>query len=235
MAYHRPVGSPGSDAFIELMRNHERERARGLPESGDHGLIRELILGDRVWAGVERLENLARLARECSVPGAFVECGVAMGGCLAIMAAAAPDRTIWGFDSFAAMPELSAADEGDGEAFVGVCCAGPEGAASVTETFGLAGLPMDRIRIVEGWFEDTLVDAVPAIGDIAILRIDCDWHSATRLVLETLYDSVVSGGVVVIDDYGSFLGCRRAVDEFRSERTCGPLHHSDGAEAYWFV
>lgn len=225
----------GADVFIEVARRQQRELARQLSPSADHDLIRRLVLNDRVWASVDRLENLARLARECTVGGAFVECGVAMGGCLALMAGVAPDRTVWGFDSFAPMPELSPADRGDGAPFVGLNCSGDEGRAAVATTFAVAEVEMGRVRIVEGWFEQTLAPTKGEIGDIAILRIDCDWHDATRLVLDQLYDAVVPGGAVIIDDYGSFSGCRRAVDAFRAERDCGPLHHSDNAEAYWMV
>lgn len=49
---------------------------------------------------------------------------------------------------------------------------------------------------------------------IACLRLDTDWYESTRHELETFYPKVVSGGWVIIDDYGHWLGCRRAVDEF---------------------
>jgi Macrocin-O-methyltransferase (TylF) len=51
-----------------------------------------------------------------------------------------------------------------------------------------------------------------------------------------LHDSVVLGGVVIIDDYGSFAGCRKAVDEFRAGRDVGELQFTpETVEAYWFV
>ncbi|GJM38828.1 MAG: hypothetical protein DHS20C19_21950 [Acidimicrobiales bacterium] len=206
-----------------------------MSDSAEHRLIRRLILNDRVWASIERLENLARLARDCEVDGAFVECGVAMGGCLSIMAGMAPDRTVWGFDSFAPMPELTSADNGDGEAFVGLNCSGTEGAGAVATTFAAAQVDMTNVRVVEGWFDETLAAAKAEIGDIAILRIDCDWYDATKLVLDVCHDAVVPGGTVIIDDYGSFAGCRKAVDEFRNVHQCGELHNSDSAEAYWHV
>jgi hypothetical protein len=52
------------------------------------------------------------------------------------------------------------------------------------------------------------------IGPIALLRLDGDWYDSTRCCLEILYESVVSGGVVIIDDYGHWKGCKTAVDEF---------------------
>ena len=35
-------------------------------------------------------------------------------------------------------------------------------------------------------------------------------------IVKTLYDSVIDGGVI-IDDYGHFVGCKRAVDEFKTK------------------
>jgi O-methyltransferase len=51
-----------------------------------------------------------------------------------------------------------------------------------------------------------------------VLRLDGDFYDSTKICLETLYDQVVWGGIVIIDDYGVFPGCRRAVDEFIAAR-----------------
>ena len=42
----------------------------------------------------------------------------------------------------------------------------------------------------------------------------CDWYASTKVCLEYLFDKIVSGSVVVIDDYCTYEGCRSAVDEF---------------------
>jgi len=52
---------------------------------------------------------------------------------------------------------------------------------------------------------------------ICFLRLDTDWYESTKCELEKFYDSVVSGGVIMIDDYGHWQGCRKAVDEFLSD------------------
>ena len=48
--------------------------------------------------------------------------------------------------------------------------------------------------------------------------MDGDWFSSTMCVLENLYDAVVPGGRIQIDDYGFWEGCRKAVDEFTLRR-----------------
>jgi len=49
---------------------------------------------------------------------------------------------------------------------------------------------------------------------IAILRLDTDWYESTKYELEQMYDNVVSGGLIIFDDYYHWDGQRRAVDEY---------------------
>ena len=75
-----------------------------------------------------------------------------------------------------------------------------------------------NVIIVKGWFQDTLILNQIRIGPIALLRIDGDWYESTKVCLECLFDNVANGGYVIIDDYGFFPGCRKAVDEFLASR-----------------
>jgi hypothetical protein len=95
--------------------------------------------------------------------------------------------------------------------------------------------PPDRLHVVKGWFQESLAKNADAIGPIAVLRLDGDFYASTRVCLEELYDHVVPGGVVIIDDYGVFPGCRRATDEFFEERNlAAPLLYVDVAVRYFF-
>jgi len=53
---------------------------------------------------------------------------------------------------------------------------------------------------------------------IAILRLDTDWYESSKFELEMMYNNVVSGGLVIFDDYYHWDGQRRAVDEFFEKR-----------------
>jgi O-methyltransferase len=69
-----------------------------------------------------------------------------------------------------------------------------------------------RIHFIEGDVEKTLPDRAPS--EIAFLRLDTDWYESTRHELVHLYPRLVRGGVLIIDDYGHFLGARKATDEY---------------------
>lgn len=168
---------------------------------------------------------------EHGIEGDFVECGVYRGG-NGILAAdvfrrRAPGRQIWLFDTFAGMTEPTAADVN-----VHGMPARPKFEAhqkgdhnewqfasldAVRGNFERASLSQDRIRFVQGDVLETLKSS-PLPDKIAVLRLDTDWYESTRLELEILYPRLSRGGVLIIDDYGSWEGSRKAVDEYFAAR-----------------
>ena len=68
---------------------------------------------------------------------------------------------------------------------------------------------------MEGKVEDTIPAQAPE--QIALLRLDTDWYESTRHELDHLFPRVSPGGVVIIDDYGTWQGARRAVDEYLAQ------------------
>ena len=84
-----------------------------------------------------------------------------------------------------------------------------------------ASLP--RLRVVAGWFDQTLPP--PGLQALSFLRVDGDLHSSTLVALERLYPLLSPGGVVYIDDYGSFGGCAAAVEGFRREHNISAQLH----------
>lgn len=100
---------------------------------------------------------------------------------------------------------------------------------------GQIGYDPARVHYHAGWFQETLPLAVSKLDRLAILRLDADWYASTKICLETLYPLVVPGGVVIVDDYGAYDGCRQAVDEFLARTGVHPfLNHVDAECVYWF-
>jgi O-methyltransferase len=201
----------------------------------------------------ERMASLWQQVRyldRYSIQGQFVECGVWKGGAAGMMAlahlasVATPWRSLYLFDSFEGLPEPVGLKDGSAAVrYAGNRASGklrPIGqcVGTLDENRELLerriGYPEPLLRYHVGWFEETLPRVAPEIGEIALLRLDGDWYESTRICLEHLYSRVVKGGVVVIDDYGHWEGCRRAVDEFiaaLSEPVL--LNHIDYSARYW--
>lgn len=82
----------------------------------------------------------------------------------------------------------------------------------VKKNIALTSYPQEKIHFVKGDVADTLPKN--NLSKISLLRLDTDWYESTKMELETLYSKLVDGGVLIIDDYGSWEGARKAVDEF---------------------
>src|ERR1051326_8065925 len=63
---------------------------------------------------------------------------------------------------------------------------------AVQQGFHDVGVSTDRMHFIEGPVEETLEDDVP--DEIAILRLDVDWHGPTKVALEKLYPLLSPGG-----------------------------------------
>jgi hypothetical protein len=80
----------------------------------------------------------------------------------------------------------------------------------------LLDYPSENLHYIVGDVMETLKMYVPE--KIAILRLDTDWYESSKFELEMMYDSVVSRGLVIFDDYYHWDGQRRAVDDFFEKR-----------------
>ena len=66
----------------------------------------------------------------------------------------------------------------------------------------------NQIKKVEVCFQENIPKK------IALLRLDTDWYQSTKIELEVLWDRLEPGAPCIIDDYGHWNGCRKAVNEF---------------------
>ncbi len=76
----------------------------------------------------------------------------------------------------------------------------------------LTDYPMERVHFIKGKVEDVIPEKAPET--IALLRLDTDWYESTKHELEHLFPRLVPGGVIIIDDYGYWKGCKEATDEY---------------------
>ena len=85
----------------------------------------------------------------------------------------------------------------------------------VQEGFASVAYPPERVHLVKGAVEETVPASAP--GVISVLRLDTDWYASTRHELIHLYPLLSPGGVLILDDYGTWQGSREATDEFLAE------------------
>ena len=160
------------------------------------------------------------------IPGDFVECGVWRGGssmavAITLLRLGVHDRRLWLYDTFGRMPAPGTRDRD----YAGREVTGHEASmlgdvglslAEVQAAMRSTGYPEDHIGYVSGRVEETIPESAPSA--IALLRLDTDWYESTRHELEHLYPRLVSGGVLIVDDYGHYAGARQAVDEYFAGR-----------------
>lgn len=84
---------------------------------------------------------------------------------------------------------------------------------------------MENIQLIKGPVEKTLMEEKNLPKKISVLRLDTDWYKSTKVELEILFPRLVSGGVLIIDDYGHWQGAQKAVDEYFDKKEW--LHYVD--------
>ena len=87
------------------------------------------------------------------------------------------------------------------------------GFEEVKQNLSLSGLLPECIIMIKGKVEDTIPTQLPT-KSISLLRLDTDWYESTKHELNYLYPLLNKSGVLIIDDYGHWEGCRKAVDEY---------------------
>ena len=201
-----------------------------------HELCREQTMTslERMYA----LYSATNYIVENELPGDFVECGVWRGGSVMLIAATLlrrgdTTRDLWLYDTFDGMTAPSAEDvqamsgraatdilrereRTSDDPFWGIAARD-----AVERNLRRTGYPFERFHVIQGDVTATLPERAPEA--IALLRLDTDWYASTRHELEHLYPRLISGGVLIIDDYGYWRGARKATDEFLATLRPRPL------------
>lgn len=170
--------------------------------------------------------------------GDYVECGVAAGAQIMAMAAGAPDKIIHAFDSFEGIPLPSNRDnqmpgiralskkEISKLPAPGKQLLKSTGATSISikdfvNNITTAKINTDNIIVHPGWFENTV--SKTTIEKISILRLDGDLYNSTYVCLKHLFPLVITGGIVIIDDW-QLSGCRAACKDYFKEINFKPQY-----------
>lgn len=196
------------------------------------GWIAAIRAANLSYCGPPKLENLARAAlqvRAEGVPGQWLEAGVALGGSAILLARLKPAHTRLDlYDVFGMIPPPGEGDGPDAHARYETIRSGaspgiggdtyygyvPDLLARVRDNLRRFGVDPDggTVRCVPGLFEATLHPVAP----VALAHVDCDWYDSVRTCIDRIGPLLAPGGIVVFDDWSSYSGCRRAVEQWRA-------------------
>jgi len=186
------------------------------------------------YCGKPKLENLAaaalRVVRE-EVPGDFIEAGVALGGSAIVLARLKGARRLDLYDVFGMIPPPSDRDGEDAHRRYAEIASGQSRGIADDMYYGYVSdlkshveqnlaqfgidLARNQVFLLPGLFEATLRPERP----IALAHIDCDWYDSVKICIERVTHLLSVGGMMAFDDYSSYSGCRRAVDEWLAENS----------------
>jgi len=211
----------------------------------------EHVAEGRIWPsqramtmiGQKRLDNIQMAVETVlkeNIKGDLVETGVWRGGAVLLMKAILVanndiERKVFLADSFQGIPPVDLEKYPDDKVHEGaenLDILSDNSMEEVQGYFSRMGLLDERVIFLKGWFEDTL--PVIETDSIALLRLDGDIYKSTWESLTLLYNKVSTGGFIIIDDYYSWDGCRKAVEDFRKKNSIDDeMHDIDWTSLYW--
>jgi hypothetical protein len=180
--------------------------------------------------------HLERLIHQVEhIDGVIVECGVGNGGSLVEISSlihyrSIRNREIFGYDSFQGLPRPTEYDKYYKE---GRCVFPIDDVQQIVNRYSKI-----KYNIVPGWFKDTL-GTYPKLP-IAVLHLDVDVYSSYKECLETLYQYVQPGGLILFDEYSrpieleKWPGAKIAIDEFFNPLGIEIQISQDTGKAYIF-
>jgi asparagine synthase (glutamine-hydrolysing) len=175
-----------------------------------------------------RIRESIEQIRKKEVPGDFVEFGMALGGSAIYLASEAGGRGFRGYDMFGLIPPPTDQDDEKSKNRYELISSGKSTGIGgelyygyqenlfekVSNSFAEFGYPVDgkKISLYKGLFEETLAFSP---GDkVALAHLDCDWYNSVKFCLEATDPVLSVGGIMILDDYNFYGGCRKATDEF---------------------
>ena len=182
---------------------------------------------ERVYGLIEAVKYISKN----KIAGDIAECGVWKGGSMLAIAKTLEfmndtDRQLYLYDTFSGMSAPTEDDKTSDDKDAAALLKKEDVKTSevwaysslseVKDTMSNTGYNQQSIHYIEGKVEDTIPRNIPS--SIALLRLDTDWYESTRHELQHLFPLLVTGGVLIIDDYGFWKGARKAVDEYIAEK-----------------
>jgi hypothetical protein len=160
------------------------------------------------------------------LPGEIVECGIFKGASFARFAMFRElfgnpfSKKIIGFDVFGKFPETKFEDDVKvRKQFVDVAGEDSISKQQLLEILQHKGITK-WIELVEGNITKTVPEYLKKNPElkISLLNLDTDIYEPSVTILENLYPRIVTGGVLILDDYGTFPGETKATNDYFKDK-----------------
>ena len=211
------------NSIVEL-----KEEQRNLIKSFEKkSLASELNL----WSIYQSLEHI----KNQKIDGDIVECGIYNGNTLSFIGLISEkfnlEKKIWGFDTFDGFVNDSFSDNDidfKTKKKINYKKANIYFSFDEVKKIIINNDPykFEKYNLIKGDILETLNNENNLPNKISFLRLDTDLYKTTKKQLEVLFDRLVIGGVLHIDDYGAAPGVKKAVDEFFNNKKIW-LHRVD--------
>lgn len=157
-----------------------------------------------------------------NIPGEIIECGVFKGASLARFAAFRDifenqfSKKIIAFDIFGKFPNTKFSKDKDfREKFIEAAGSESISKKQLMEVLKHKGTDKN-VELIQGDITKTVpkyLEKHPELK-ISILNLDTDIYEPAVTILENFYKHISKGGILILDDYATFPGETKAVDDF---------------------
>ena len=147
---------------------------------------------------------------QVSFEGDMAEVGVYQGGSAKLICEAKKEKTLYLFDTFTGLPQLSDDDTHFGEKYW------YENQFSNTSVDSIKKLleKYENVRIIKGEFPKSGEDITDK--KFSFVHLDVDLYKSTIDSLRFFFPKMISGGIILMHDYHSD-GIQKAFREFKNE------------------
>jgi len=177
-----------------------------LDKAGGAKVFENSCLGNKL----AYLEMLGQAIKEVNLPGLVAEAGVYKGGSAKLLATIFDDRDVLLFDSFEGMLEQDENEKGLHKVGDFSDCTLESVQSYLSDT--------SNCKFYAGWFPSTADFFTDE--QFVMVHLDMDYYQSTKSGIEVFWPRLVSGGILVLDDYGwrACPGVDQAFHEYFDQR-----------------
>lgn len=208
--WHNPEFIKECGGFLPRARDKVK---RNIIDICSHDLVRR-----------DMIVLLLRTIVENETKGEIAELGVYKGETAKLIHHYCPERILNLFDTFEGFAENDVSKENDQ-------IKNSESVkhfkdTSIDSVLNFIDSKNSNVRVFKGYFPETVNKKLEKTV-FSFVHLDADLFVPTKNGLEFFYSRVSPGGIILIHDYNAWPGCRKAVDEFFSQKKEFPIPMPD--------